>query len=261
MATTVMDLEREPLVAVVVDRAHARFFEVSPSGVVELASLHSPAMRGGKFHSDRQGGPGWGEHEYHGRIREEERRHYDAVAERLVALERRHPAAHVVLAGPGTAAETLRRALPAPLADRVIGTARLNPTEVTAARVGRAATRLLRMHERAAERALIGELEEGLGTGLAENGTRAVLRALAKGQVRTLLLRPDVRGTGYRCRASGRLVLSAADCLAEGEPAPVSDIVREVIDEAVRQQATVVMIQDAETARRVDGMAALLRFR
>jgi len=50
------------VLVVVVDRAHARFFEVGANDphAVELPGLSSPAMRGGKFHSDRQGGPGWG---------------------------------------------------------------------------------------------------------------------------------------------------------------------------------------------------------
>jgi peptide subunit release factor 1 (eRF1) len=247
--------------AVVVDRAHARFFEITAAGATELTSLHSPAMRGGKFHSDRQGGPGWGEHGYHGRIREEERRHYGAVAEQLAGLERRNPAARLVLAGPSAAADALRRVLPAALTARVIGTARLNPTEVSPARVHQTAARLVRVHERVAERALMSELEEALGAGLAENGTRAVLRAIAQSQVRTLIVRSDVRGTGFRCGRSGRLVRSAADCLGEGAAVPVSDVVREAVADARLQRATVVTIRDPGAARRIDGMAALLRFR
>lgn len=264
MATTWPDSGRrvgEHVLAVVLDRAHARFFDVQPSEAVELPSLHSPAIRGGRFHSDRQGGPGWGEHGYHGRIREEERRHYDAVAEQLAHLQCVHPEAGFVLAGPGDAAEALRRFLPPALAERVIGTAKLNPTEVTAAAVHAAASRLQRQHERARERELIAAMREGLGTGWAENGARAVLRALAQGQVRTLLVRPDVRGTGFRCTGSGRLVLSANDCRGDGAPVPVPDIAGDATAEARRQGATVAVIQDPESAKTIDGLAALLRFR
>jgi peptide subunit release factor 1 (eRF1) len=250
----------DTVLTVVLDRAHTRFFEVTASEATELPDLQLPSMRGGKYHSDRQDSPGWGERDYHNRLREEERRHFRAVAQRLQAYERVHPAEGVVLAGPGDTAAGLRHALPATLAARVIGTARLNPTEVTPAGVQRATAELRLAHLREVERGIVRTLEEHLGTGRAENGTRAVLRALAKDQVQTLLVRGDVRGGGFRCSASGRLVLSATDCRGEGEPEAVTDVVGAVIEEARRRGATVVTIRDSEIAKTIDGMAAVLRF-
>ncbi len=249
-----------PILAVVTDRAHARFFEVNETEAVELTSLQSPAMRGDKFHSDRQGGPGWGEHAYHGRIREEGRRHVTAVAERIAAFEQLHPEASVVLAGPGTAAASLRRALPRALGERVIGTAKLSPLEVTPAIVHRTARRVSQAHERVAQRALVAAVLKGVGTGRAENGARAVLRALAKRQVRHLVVRTDVRATGFRCGESGALVLSAADCRGEGEPVPVADLVRAASDDARRQGATVTVLDDRDVAEPIEDVAALLRW-
>lgn len=251
----------EPLIAVVFDRAHARFFEVRAEATIELPSLHSPAMRGGKFHSDRQGGPGWGEHDFHARLREEERRHYAAIAERLISLQRAAPIGGVVLAGPGNAAAGLRGFLPPALLDRVIGTAKLNPTEVTPAAVRQVALDLNRTRQRDAERALVEGLREGLGTGWAENGARAVLAALARGQIRTLLVRSDVYATGFRCARSGRLVLSASDCRGEGAPVPVRDLVGEAIAEARSQGASIFVATEPDVLKAIDGLAALLRFR
>jgi peptide subunit release factor 1 (eRF1) len=264
MTATLNNRTRTPvdaLIVVVLDRAHARFFEVTPMGTIELASLHSPAMRGSKFHSDRQGGPGWGEHDYHDRLREEERRHFAAIAERLIVLHRPGPAAGIVVAGPGSTAMMLRRFLPPALAGQVIGNAKLNPTEVTPARVQEAARALQATHQRETERALVNGLLEGLGTGWAENGARAVLGALARRQVRMLLVRSDVRGTGFRCARSGRLVVSASDCRGDGQPVPVRDLVSEAIADAQAQDAAIVFVTDPETAKAVDGLGALLRFR
>lgn len=140
------------VLVVVTDRAHARFFDVGPSETVELTSLQSPAGRGGRFHSDRGDSPGSGEHAYHARRQEEARRHLAAIVERLAAFERQHPGADVLLAGPGTAAGVLRRALPPVLAQRVIGTAKLNPLEVTPATVHRTATQVRTALERATRR-------------------------------------------------------------------------------------------------------------
>jgi peptide subunit release factor 1 (eRF1) len=248
------------VLAVVLDRAHARFFEVTDAGVKELPSYQSPAMRGGRFHSDRQGSPGWGEHAYHGRIREEQRRHVEGVVQRLLRLDRERPADGLLVAGIGGAVASLALALPPTLADRLVATTRLNPTEVTSATVADAARRAQRGRRPAAERDLLTALEEGLGTGRATNGARETLRALAKGQVRTLLVAGEIPATGFRCPISQRLVLSASDCLGEGVPTPVSDLIREAIADARRQDATVVTIQDPVTARRINGLAALLRF-
>jgi peptide subunit release factor 1 (eRF1) len=248
------------VLAVVLDRAHARFFEVTDAAVTELPSYQSPAMRGGKFHSDRQGSPGWGEHAYHGRIREEERRHVEGVVQRLLRLDRERPADGLLVAGIGGAVATLALALPPVLADRLVATTRLSPAEVTPAVVAQAARRAQKGRRPAAERDLLADLEEGLGTGRATNGVRETLRALAKGQVRTLLVTGEVSATGFRCALSQRLVLAASDCLEEGVPTPVSDLISEAIADARRQDASVVTIQDPETARRIDGLAALLRF-
>jgi len=128
-----------PTLVTVFDRLHARFFEVDDAGARELAGLTSPGMRGGRFHSDRQGSPGWGERGYQQRVRQDTIRHFQAVARRLAALERRIPDRPVLLGAPGNLAGALRRALPAAVAGHVIATARLNPTEVTPAMVGRAA--------------------------------------------------------------------------------------------------------------------------
>ena len=248
-----------PLLVAVFDRLHARFFDIDDAGIRELDSLASPGMRGGKFHSDRQGSPGWGEAGYQRRVREDTKRHFISVARRLAALERRRPLREVLLAAPGNTAMTFRRTLPASVAARVIGNTRLNPTDATAADVQRAARRSPGKGDR--ERTLLLELREGLGTGRAVNGVRETLRALAKGQVATLLVRPRLLREGFRCAISGRLAPSRADCRGEGEAVPVLDLRAAAMKEARRQNAVVVTARSAELGREIDGLAALLRYR
>lgn len=129
------------LLAVVLDRAHARVFDIGPASTVELPCLWSPATRGGKFHSERGNAPGRGERAYHGRLREEERRHLASIATRIVSLAR-DPSLEIVLAGPDNLTRALRRVLPRPVAARCIGTMHLNPKLVTPAIVKREARRL-----------------------------------------------------------------------------------------------------------------------
>lgn len=129
------------LLAVVFDRAHARFFDIGPSSTVELPCLQSPATRGGRFHSERGDAPGRGERAYHGRLREEERRHLAAIAARIVSLAR-DPSLELVLAGSDNLTRALRQVLPRPVDARCIGTMHLNPKLVTPAIVEQEARRL-----------------------------------------------------------------------------------------------------------------------
>lgn len=248
------------ILAVVLDRAHARIFAVTPNEVTEIADIASPATRGGRFHSDRHGAPGGGEHTYHQRLEEEARRHFKAVSEALLVELVGHPDDHVFLAGPGPAATVFRRHLSVPLSSRVIGVEQINPLDTTPAIVAAAAREAARVHHRDAELAVMAAVTEALGTGLATNGVRETLRALARGQVRVLISHPHARGSGFRCVRTGRLVLSAADCGGEGLPREVADVIRAAMREAIRQGARVVLIQDPTIAREVDGLAALLRF-
>lgn len=218
------------MIAVVLDRRRARFFDVSNGAAVELPGTRSPATEGGRYHSDRADSPGRGEKSYHNRLAEEERRHYETIMSRLTALTGERPGERVLVAGPGTAATNFRRALPPDLAHLVIGDARLNPALVTPARVQAVARAAAARHALDEQAELLTAVEKGLGTGYATNGARETLRAIAKRQVRVLLVREDVQGS------------------------------EEAMQAAADQGATVVVIRDPTLAKRVEGLAALLRY-
>lgn len=245
---------------VAVDHAHARFFLVRTQETTELPCLVSPRMRGGRFHSDRQGSPGWGEGGFHGRRHEEERRHMAAVARRIAAELRSHDVHEVVLGGSAPVVAALRRALPATVAELVAGTTPLNPVELTPARVAEVTPALQRSHTKLLQAEWLAQLGEAFGLGLAAEGLRDVLRALGEGQVRTLLVVGGFARVGYRCAGSGRLVLTKAD--AEGEPViRVGDVVVAAKVDTRALGGEVIEIADPQLAARLDGVAALLRHR
>jgi peptide subunit release factor 1 (eRF1) len=248
------------MIAIVLDRRRARFFDVSNGSTVELPGLRSPATAGGRFHSDRADAPGGGERGYHNRLDEESRRHYEQVTRRLATLAAERPGERLFVAGPGTAATGFRRALPPELERLVIGAARLNPARVTPTSVHAAVRAAAERRAKDEQREVVVAVEEGLGTGRATNGARETLRALGKRQVRTLVVRGDTRGSGFRCADSRQLVLSAADCSGEGTPQPVTDVIAAAIEAATSQDATIVILRDPDILPRVDGLAALLRF-
>jgi peptide subunit release factor 1 (eRF1) len=249
------------LLTVVLDRAGARFFEVTAFDTRELPGLRSDSTRGKRFHGDQDGSGGWGEHTYHNRIRQEKQRHYEAIARELFALDRRHPAQGIVLAGPGPEAGAVTPFLHTYLSQRLIGTARLNPKEATPASVHAATLAVREQYERASERSLVRQMREGVGTGWGVNGVTSTLQALSRGQVRSLLVDADASEPGFRCGDSGRLALSEAECREEGEPVAVLDVIDDAIEEALRQGVDVNVVYEAEARETLNGLGALLRFR
>jgi peptide subunit release factor 1 (eRF1) len=253
--------ETQPILTIVLDRAHARFFEVTASELTELACLTAASTRGGKFHSDRGDAPGWGEHDYHRRLEQEHHRHYANVVRRVEEFLRTRPICGIVLAGPTDHTSALVRFLPDGIADRLLGTAKLNPTAVSAAELQATSLTLAEEHSRKIMGSELMALDDAVGSGWAVNGPRETLKALHQGQVRTLFIRENLEGRGFRCSATGRLVLAQGDCRNEGQPQAVRDLVDEAIEEALRQRVRVVIVPDCTGAEAVDGLAAALRFR
>lgn len=249
------------VLAVVLDHVHARLFAVTDTQVTEVSDIRSPVARGGRFRNDRHGSPGVGEQAFHRRMEEEEHRHFAAVVVALAAQLAGRPKDGLFIAGPGPVATVFRRFLAPELDARVIGVEQLNPVEITPAVVASVTREAARHHRHAVERSVVAAIEEGVGTGLATNGMRETLRALARGQVRALIVPPQARGEGFRCLTSGRLVLAATECRGEGAARPVADVVQSATREAVGQGAEVIAIHDPVVAKAIDGLAALLRYR
>jgi peptide subunit release factor 1 (eRF1) len=147
------------------------------------------------------------------------------------------------------------------VAERLIGTARLSPKDVTPAAVHSTTLWVREQFERATERSLVHEMREGIGTGWAVNGPEPTLQALSRGQVRALLVNADASEPGFRCGDSGRLALSERECRGEGEPIPVLDVLDDAIEEALRQGVNVNVVYEPDARDSIDRLGALLRFR
>lgn len=263
-----LDDEFGRVLCAVYDRTSARVFEVTAFGVEEVAGVAAAnATRTARFHgasSVARPGPGLaasGEHNFNQRIRAEKQRHYAQIAHGLFAATREHAVRGLVLAGPGAEAGAVEPHLHPYVAKLVLGTVRLNPKAVTAGDVMDAVLSLRRAREREWEQEHVRALSEGLGDGWAVNGVEESLLALARGQVRTLLVDAARSRPGYRCRGSERLTLTANGCADEGGAEGVPDVIDDAIEEALRQHAYVDVVEDPRARREVNGLAALLRFK
>jgi len=247
------------LLSVVFDRSRARIFDVTSFGASEIDNVTSPSTRGGRYHSDRQGAPGWGEHSYHNRIETEKERHFQAISARLTELSRQMPVDGLALFGPGPSPGLLVPFLPTALSRRLVGTGSSNPKTVTPAQVHLATIELALEHARAAARETVREHADALGTGFAVNGVSATLAALFRGQARQLIVVDGVAMSGYRCRASGHLVASIDRC-GDGIADPAPYLIDDTIEEALYQALPVTYVPKSD-AGTIDAIAALLRFR
>lgn len=253
--------EDEAALVVVLDRTHARFVKLAAGEAQTLAAFELGLQSGGKFRPDREDAPGTGERRFHSRLMEERHRHYASIVHEVEALCRREPIGALVLAGPDDHVSALARFLPPRLADRLAGTLPLNPTSVTLPEIEREAGVLLARREAAQAARLAANIESAIGEGWATRGPAETLRALGRGQLRTLWASDGLALSGWRCSGSGRLMLDRDECTGEGEPLPVRDLVDEAVEEALRQGIDVVVVHDAATALAADGLAGLLRFR
>lgn len=247
------------MLTVVMDRATARVFEVTAYGATEVADIHTDVTRGGKFHSDRHSAPGVGEHTYHNRIRNEKKRHLSAIAEALFDRDRRNPVHGFVLAGIGTDAAALQPFLHPYLQARVMGTVKLNPKKTSGGDVHAASLAARAEAEARYEARLVKQMRDGVGTGWAVNGVAPTIKALGEGKVRILLVNPDADLPGFRS-PSGRLAVTERELRAETGVVPVPDIFDDAIEEALRQRVEVDVVH-SEAAARIDGLAAILRFK
>lgn len=248
------------ILAVVLDRSSARFFEVGAFEARELTSITSPASARGRYHASGKDS-NWGEHTYNNRIREQKQRHYELVARRLFELDRQQPAHGVVIGAVGNEATALEPFLHTYLVERVLGTVKLNPRNLSPSEVHAAVLGVREDYERATERQLVEDVANSLGSGWAVNGVPETLAAMGRGQVRSLLVNADAAMPGFRSAETGRLALAEKDLEGEGPTLPVIDVIDDAMEDALRQSVDLNVVFEPEARGRVDGLAALLRFR
>lgn len=246
----------------VADKTHARFFRVTAFDATELGSpIEAPVDQNGKHSPMRRSGPG--EHTYHNRIRNAQARHLEATAARLFDLSRREAYQGVILLGPGSVPESVAAFLHQYVFERLLGVGTLGPKDANAGMVRAAALEVRSNYELERESAVVAEMKEGVARGWAVNGVAETLTALAHGKVRTLLVHGETNRAGFRLRASGRLVVPGENAAwkGEGDAEPVTDVIDEALEEALRQRLDINVLYHPAAAKAVDGLAALLRFK
>jgi len=266
-----------------IDRKHIKFYIMDMEGIYELVDFLEPlATRSHKFHSGggllkgaegvmrytmpaRAGAPNmvqhsFGEYRFHMRIREEKHRLFKIANDALMEAWKEHKFDKLVIGSDREDIKEIENHLHPYLLSRLMGYVRANPSEITEKDLMSLVIDLLWQKDREQEKELIKELEELKGKGLAVNGTSQVLEQLAIGNVKILLVPENFEKPGYLCSKS-HLPMLKPECPIEDEVAyEVPDIVDEAIELALEEKALVEVIIDPEMQKKIDGLAAFLRF-
>jgi len=277
-----IDEELGRIGVLLIDRKHVRFFLMDLEGATEVLDFMEPiATRAHKFHSgggmlkgaegtmkfsmpQRVGGPNmvqhaFGEYRFHMRIKEEKHRLFKLASDALMEAWKESKFDKLVIGSDREDIEEIENHLHTYLKERLIGYIRVNPSHVEELELKEKVFDLLIQKSREEEKALIRELEELQGKGLAVNGTSKVLEQLYAGNVRVLLVPEDFHKPGYVCENS-HLPLLTPNCPTDEKVYEVPDVVEEIIEMALEERARVKVLFLEETKKKVDGLACLMRF-
>ena len=266
------------IAVVLVDRQKARLFRISLSKVEEIMGYFHPEYirttrfqaQEGRFKqrvSTTGGGgrvsQGYGEYGFQRMIENEMHQHFKDVSERLFEYYKSNKFEWLIIGGAEQLLNEFSNHLHTYLSDRKLGTITADIETIRPDELVENAFDLLEIVRRTKKEKLMEEFDEKLGIRFAISGVEPTLKALMRGQVRILLVKEGYSSKGFKCPETGYLILEEKQGLCpEGvNPIPVMDIVDEAIEEALGQKAEVVIVSDKEAGKKIDGLAAIFRFR
>jgi hypothetical protein len=246
-----------PHVAVLASRAHAELAARVPDGVerVEVDHERPPQLT-------RSAPGGWSQPRYQHRAEVQWERNATDVAEVLTKIADRVRPRFVAAAGDVRALQLLREQSPKRVQERI---------QVVGGEVG-SIDRVLEEAEKLASAtveadttALLGEFEQERGQhDRATDGAEATFDALARHQVRVLLLRddPDDKRSAWFGEAPGQVALDREALIAQAQSTPVEGPLLDVAVRAALGTGAEVRVLGPETDGRgpSDGLGAVLRY-
>lgn len=194
------------------------------------------------------------------RHEEAARRHFRRVASAVSNEFRAWHPDQVILGGPAADVAGLEACIDNAVADLVVGTVTL-PIRASAGEIAATVLVTIGTLERRREEALVEELHERAPQGRkAVLGLPAVMAALAKRRVGTLVVARGFHAVGAGCPACGHIGVAACQCPECGTPSTeVDDIVEVAISQALAQDATVEFCEGTDLDL-FGGVGALERF-
>jgi peptide chain release factor subunit 1 len=249
--------EYERTLVVLIDKERARILRLFLGEIAEILTLadeipghhHQGGYSQQKFQRDHDKHVLW---------------HTKRVIDQLVRLSDREPTDRILIGGPQEVLAELRQLLPKRLRTRIRGEVRV-PLFASVADVHAAVRDIEVAAERAAETALVAELQEKATTGLAALGPASVIQAVLEQRCAILVIAAGVSVAGLRCGSCDLLVMeetsrSCPHC--GGDLETVRDLLEPLAHRVLLQGGRVeeVRADAAASLAPVGGVAALLRY-
>lgn len=253
-------LDEFPRFAVVlVQKDRARLYLSEQADASEVGEIASEVEG---VHS--QGG--WSQARFQRHIEEQVHDHFKKILEELTRLDRETPFKRLVVGGPEQPVSDFLKVLPAPLAQRVIGTFTVDLKHEGDDEILASARRVLEEDERRSESEMVRQLLDAAHSGGAGViGLEGTVSALLEGRVRTMLVAGGNAKDGAVCPHcdyfEARLFRRCPLCGAEADEAP--DVVELAMERAILSGAHVeALFGEAKDAllEQGHGVGALLRY-
>jgi len=239
------------------NRRSGRIFRGSRDRIEEVARLTSEDVV-----SQADAG-GLSQPRYERGQEEEVHRHLKRVAELLHRRFRRAGFDHLLVGSPEELTSEVEKALHPDIAQRLVGRLSIDVENATDDAVLAAARPVMDDYERAAERAALDRLKQGVGAGgRGVAGLDDALGVLNERRVETLLIEERFQMPGRVCPQCGSLFPEQVKaCLADETPTDAyDDIVEEAVELAVSQSADVIIARHHDDLEEMGGIGAVLRF-
>jgi len=240
----------------IVSRRGARLLRGGPDGLTEFATVTDELHR-------RHAQGGWSQARFQRGIDKQVAAHVRGVVDRLLRAHRRSPFDHLVVACATELRAMIAHSLDTELNRVLVGIIDRDLEHASVHQIVGAVAPLIERAERERERELVARIEEGLGTGgPAAAGLDEVLATLEQQRVAVLLVPESESLRAGLCPTCGRLSTDGGrTCPLDGSPLAPVNAIEQVVEEAARQAAQVVVVRDRdEWLRGHGGIAALLRW-
>jgi len=266
------------IVTILIDRKKARIFRQDPDGAHEILDFFYPEVSRTKKFKSTEGKfkqklsptsgtgnlvQGYGEHGFHRTIENEIHQHYKYIADKVFAYFNENKFDVLLLGGTDKNVSEFSHHLHSYLRDRLAGTIIADVNKIKPYQVSEVTLDALEISKSDKEKRLLVEFENKLGSRYAVNGIKPTLKALARGQVKILLVKEGFSSPGFICPESGILSVEKKKrlCPEDIEPIVVVDVVDDAIEEASRQKSEIEIFLDRKSRKKIDGIGAILRFK
>lgn len=268
--------ESEPVPFVVVDRRKARLFNVTFDNAEEVHDYIYPgAARTQKFQSGEgtfkqrvttgsgRVSMGYGEHRFNRTIENDYQQHLKYVSDRVFDYYKENKFDNLVIGGNEQTIKDFVPHLHSYLSGKILGTLVLDIDILKNDELIAHTLRLMEEKRQETQQEAVKEFEEKNPSGFSLSGLEPSMKALATGQVKTLLIEEGYAHEGFVCPDSGVLTLHKDEnqCPEHKSPVRMADIVDLVTEEAFRQQSEVVIVNKELAEKSFNGVGVILRFK